>query len=104
MGTLLFLWTCGNIIYIVNVNVIRLMVNIKIVFFFIIMASKHVLKCLSIEEKYMAFVSLYSVYCWKIIQRRMFVVDNFHVKIRYTYTHFFHMFLQVLLVSGYLIV
>ena len=32
------------------------------------------------------------VYCWKIIQQRMFVVDSSHVKIRYTYTHFFHVF------------
>ena len=36
-----------------------------------------------------AVVSLYCVYCCKIIQQRMLVVDNFHVKIRYTYTHFY---------------
>ena len=36
--------------------------------------------------------SLYRVYCWKIIQKRMIAVDNFHVKIRHTYTHFFHVF------------
>ena len=28
----------------------------------------------------------------------MLVVDNFHVKFRYTHTQFFHMFLKVLLV------
>ena len=32
---------------------------------------------------------LYSVYCWTNIQQCMLVVDNFHVKIQYTYTHFF---------------
>ena len=31
-------------------------------------------------------------------------VDNFHVKIRYTYTHLFHMFLKVVLVMCYQIV
>ena len=36
-----------------------------------------------------AVVSLYWVYCWKIIQQRMLVIHNFHVKIRYIYTHFF---------------
>ena len=40
-------------------------------------------------------VSLYWVYYWKIIQQRMFVVNNFHAKIRYTYTHFFHIFLKL---------
>ena len=35
-------------------------------------------------------VSLYWVYCWRIIQQCMLVVDNFYVKIQYTYTHFFH--------------
>ena len=39
-------------------------------------------------------VSLYWVYYWTIIQQCMLVVDNFHVKIRYTYTHFFHMFFK----------
>ena len=48
-----------------------------------------------------AFVSLYRVYCWKIIQQCMLVVDNFHVKIRYTYTRYSHMFLKVVLVSCY---
>ena len=48
-----------------------------------------------------AVVSLYWVYCCEIIQQRMFVVDNFHVKIRYTYKHFFHMFLKVVLFSCY---
>ena len=32
-------------------------------------------------------VSLYWVYCWKIIQQCILVVDNFHIQIRYTYTH-----------------
>ena len=36
-----------------------------------------------------AVVSLYWVYCWKFIQQRMLVVDNFYIKIRCTYTHFF---------------
>ena len=37
----------------------------------------------------------------KIIQQRMIVVDNFHTKICYTYTHLFHMFIKVVLVSCY---
>ena len=41
-------------------------------------------------------VSFYWVYCWKIIQQRMLVVDNFHVKIRYTYIHFFSYVFQKL--------
>ena len=44
------------------------------------------------------------VYCWKIIQQPMLVVDNIHVKIWYTYTKFFHTFLKVVLVSCYQIV
>ena len=44
---------------------------------------------ITIDQFAQAIVSLYRVYCWKIIQQRMLVVDNFHVKIRYTYTHFF---------------
>ena len=35
------------------------------------------------------------VYCWKIIQQRMLVFDNFHVKMLYTYTHFSHMFFEI---------
>ena len=46
-----------------------------------------------------ALVSLYWVYCWKIIQQHMLVADNFQLKIRYTYTHFFHILLKVVLVS-----
>ena len=51
-----------------------------------------------------AVVSLYWVYCWTIIQQSMFVVDHFHAKFRYIYTHFFHMFLKAGLVSCYQIV
>ena len=39
-------------------------------------------------------IVVYRVYCWTIIQQCMLVVDNFHVKIRYTYTHFCHMFFK----------
>ena len=48
-----------------------------------------------------AVVSLYWVYCWTIIHQCMLVVGNFHVKLRYTYTHFFHMFLRVVLIMCY---
>ena len=34
------------------------------------------------------------LYCWTIIQQCMLVVDKFHVKMRYTYTHFLHMFFK----------
>ena len=46
----------------------------------------------SIGQFIQAGVSLYSVYCWKIIQQRMLVVDNFHIKIPYTNTYFFACF------------
>ena len=51
-----------------------------------------------------AVILLYWVYCWRIIQQCMLIVDNFHVKCRYTYTHFFHLLLKVVLVSCYQIV
>ena len=39
-----------------------------------------------------AVVLLYLVYCWKIIQQRMLVVNNFHIKIRYIYRYLLHVF------------
>ena len=50
----------------------------------------------TLDQFAQAVVSLYSVYCWKIIQQRMLVCCS--------YTHIFHMFLKVALVSYYQIV
>ena len=41
-----------------------------------------------------AVVPLYWVYWCRIIQQRMLVIDNFHEKIRYIFTHFFHIFFK----------